>query len=264
MGKPDRARQELEDLLPIAQRMFGETPRTMSVLTHLGDVVRDLNQPEKATAYYLAARGTIDPKRDQYDDAEISYRLGMMALAEGRSAEAAPLFQHTIDFQEKLRGGMQHPVAAYGHLGMALIHAPSSADSHRELESAERIVRQLPADTAMVVDRIASFGHTFQQAGKDDLAEILYRETLKYHDSQSQHRSAMVGLLQFAFKQFQLAPSDGYSIGRANLGLGQCLLTKGQGDEARPHLQRAAEIFEDQLGGEDPRTLEVRRLLATP
>ena len=122
---------------------------------------------------------------------------------------------------------------------MALIDLSNLEGMKRELQNAERILQRLPADTTLVVERLASFGDTFRYAGAVDRAEILYTYSLKFHDTLATSQPEKFGLLPSLFQRVQqnFARSDSYAVGRASLGLGHCLLERGDKAQAG-HISR--------------------------
>jgi tetratricopeptide (TPR) repeat protein len=243
LGDFDKAFEILTSTVELANKGLGRQPRTAEAVYLLGDVLLDQGEIEAANEQYEEAFEILKEcgYAERQEGAEISYRMGMLALVRGENGRAVEAFNKTLAI---MAPRSRQRLAAYGHIGLGLATTASSITSSSELEAGIGILLGFGGDGPRVIAELASLGDTFLSNELRPQAQVLYGHALRIDE------------------EFRL--SDGFPVGRACYGLARCLKHNDREEEARPYLERAVKIFEAQLGAEDHRTIEAKALLTSP
>jgi tetratricopeptide (TPR) repeat protein len=123
IGEYDEARAHLVRALHISEGVQGDGPRTSLLLSHLTDVLLELNRPAEALPYAERALDTEEPRTDELASIGISYAcraLGRCLMGVGRNAEAIVCLERSlaqakvrhpnkkIIFEDEILGWIEH------------------------------------------------------------------------------------------------------------------------------------------------------------
>ncbi|MHC5114473.1 MAG: serine/threonine-protein kinase [Planctomycetota bacterium] len=247
LGRLADAEEQLERSLETRLELFGDR--------HV-DVARSLNalallcrdQGEYGDAETLFRRA-IELRRDLIGDRsiDVAYSLASFAgmrLKQGMYDEARAMLEESLDIRRDLYGPVHQDVA------MCLYTLARIADAEGDAEEAERLHRQ-----ALGMRRnVLSEQHP-------DLARSL--ETLGTLLARAGNRKEAAALLAECVEVRRQFLTEGHwEIARTQGVLGGVLLESGQHERAKAMLVEAEAGLVNALGEQDPRVLEVRKMLA--
>ncbi len=284
-GEPEAAEPLLHEALAIYRESYGDQhPDVAATLSTLGTLERRAGNLDAAEALL---REALDLRRALLPDnhSELATSLSNLALTlrrQGDFAGAEPLFREALAIYREVLGPDHAWVAiTLSNLGLTLL------DGGRPLAS-ETILRQaldvrsksLAENHPHVAANLHDLGLALRAQGKPVEAERAYRQALERYAPEHPWRARSElhlavaladqgrleeaeAMLRDALDRFrQHLPAGHPTIGEALKALGSLLADTDRCQQALPLLEEAVALRARKLGEENPRTREVREILA--
>lgn len=249
-GELALATEELREALSIRETILGEAELlTAQTRSNLATVLWRAGERDEAEREMRSAESAYRQLGFDGEDglSVVLSNLSAMQLTRRDYAAAAASLDEASALQSR-RFGADHPLVASTLVQLAVLHhAQRRDDRARECwTEALRIRRAISAPRRELAETLYGFGVFLSDVEECDRALPLFEEALGLHRGGAAPGEEPLG--------------DAVACGRVEYALGLCLERLERLDEARTHLERAAELFADPAASAEERERVATRL----
>lgn len=280
VGEPIAARQWYERTLVLRRDVLGDDIGLVEAMIDLAALESDAARTDAAIARFLAARDELLARLGDRHPllVDISRSLGVLYLDRGQAAEAEEVLRPGLALATELHGAF-HPatLAVRRQLGLACLQQGRLKEARLELEAqhdpTESVLGARHRETAL---SLQALGRLALESGDDEAAlATLHRTVAIWREPEGRYvldygladlATAQLALGDRAAARASLAEARQLRIARLGAShpavgdldrrMGELLFDAGQVEQARPWLERAAELTRLGYGDGDPRSLQ--------
>ena len=286
LGEPIAARQWFERALDLRRDLAGDDAGVAEAMIELAMLESDAARTSAAIAQFMAARDLVLARLGQRHPLLVDIRRNLAALEldRGQAGDAEASLQPALELALDLHGPL-HPatLAVRRQLGLAWLQQGRLDQAERELraqhESTANALGQYHRETAQSLDAL---GRLALERGDTAAALAQLRQAVAIWRQPDGHHLLDRGLADLALAQAahgdargaRATLEDAHRLRAARLGsshpalgeldrqIGELLLDQGQAQDARPWLERGAQLTRLGYGADDPRSLRAELALA--
>ena len=286
LGEPISARQWFERALALRRDLPGDAAGVAEAMLQLAMLESDAARTGPAIEHFMAARDLVLARLGDHHPllVDIGRNLAALQLERGQAGDAEASLQPALELALELHGP-RHPttLAVRRQLGLAWLQQGRLDQAERELQAQHGpTVTALGPHHRQTAQSLDALGRLALERGDTAVALAHLRQAVAIWRQTDGHPLLDRGLADLALAQAahgevgsarasleearrlragRLGPSHP-ALGELDRQVGELLLDQGQAQDARPWLERGAQLTRLGYGADDPRSLRAELALA--
>ena len=286
LGEPIAARQWFERALALRRDLPGDAAGVAEAMLQLAMLESDAARTGPAIEHFMAARDLVLARLGDHHPllVDIGRNLAALQLERGQAGDAEASLQPALELALELHGP-RHPttLAVRRQLGLAWLQQGRLDQAERELQAQHGpTVTALGPHHRQTAQSLDALGRLALERGDTAVALAHLRQAVAIWRQTDGHPLLDRGLADLALAQAahgevgsarasleearrlragRLGPSHP-ALGELDRQVGELLLDQGQAQDARPWLERGAQLTRLGYGADDPRSLRAELALA--